>query len=139
MGSMTAERLAGDHGKLIDGWIKHAENGVRSGGQVSEETFWAHEMMSKMCQLDPEAAWEVIQRIVERVDDEAVLAFVGSGPLEDLLAQHGSDFVDRVIGKIESDKKFAEVATSVWQNVIAADVWMRLQKALGETPPGLGL
>jgi hypothetical protein len=136
---MTTEHIAGDHGKLINGWIKHAEHGVRSGGQVSDETFWAHEMMSKMCQLDPEAAWEVIQRIVERVDDEAILAFVGSGPLEDLLAQHGSEFVDRVISKIESDKKFAEVASSVWQNVIAADVWMRLQNALGQTPPGPGL
>ena len=81
----------------------------------------------------------MIQRIVERVDDEAVLAFVGSGPLEDLLAQHGSEFIDRVIKRIESDKKFAEVAGSVWENVIPTDVWMRLQKALGHPPPGLGL
>lgn len=129
---MTSERVAGDYGKLIDGWIKHAEHGVRSGGQVSDETFWAHELMSKMCRIDPEAAWDVIQRIVDRVDDEAMLAFVGSGPLEDLLAQHGKEFIDRVIAEIGRNEKFANVAASIWQNLIPADVWISLQKALRE-------
>jgi hypothetical protein len=132
MASMTSERVAGDYGKLIDGWIKHAEHGVRSGGQVSDETFWAHELMSKMCRIDPEAAWDVIQRIVDRVDDEAMLAFVGSGPLEDLLAQHGKEFIDRVIAEIGRNEKFANVAASIWQNLIPADVWISLQKALRE-------
>ena len=135
---MNSNRSANEHSKLVNGWISHAEHGVRSGGQVNDETFWAYELMSKMCRIDPDAAWDVIQQIVEQVDDEAILAFLGSGPLEDLLARHGGEVIDRVVDKLASNRKFAEVARVVWQNVIAPDVWMRLQTALGHAPPALG-
>jgi len=127
---MTSERLTGDYGKLIDSWISHTEHGVRTGGEVSDEHFWAYETMSDLCRIDPEAAWDVMRRIVNRVDDEAILACVGSGPLEDLLTQHGRDFVDRVIAEIRGNAKFADVVAAVWRNRIPIDVWDKVQAAL---------
>jgi hypothetical protein len=97
---MTSERLADDYRKLINSWISHAEHGVRSGGEVSDPHFWAYETMSNLCRIDPEAAWDVVRQIVDRVDDQAILACLDSGPFEDLLTQHGKDFIDRVTAEI---------------------------------------
>ena len=125
-----------DYEKLILSWIRYYDAGIRRGGQVvdDDKDSWAAKMVDDLLRIDPETAWDVIERIVERVDDPAVLGCIGAGPLEDLLAKHGRDFIDRVIADIGRSPKFAEVAESVWQNVIPSDVWVSLQKALRQRP-----
>lgn len=140
MTKASSDRRPTDHDRLIDAWIKYHAEGMSRGGQVKDDdqNYWAAKMVDDLLRVDPETGWEVIEHIVARVEDPAVLAYIGAGPLEDLLAKHGRDFIDRVVAKIQSDPKFAEVAGSVWQNVIPPDVWITLQKALGQTPPELG-
>jgi Family of unknown function (DUF6869) len=126
--------------RLIDSWIRFYQDAMSRGGDLKEndENYWASKILDNLIRIDPESGWEIIEQIVAKTQDHAVLACIGSGPLENLLAKHGRDFVDRVVQKIREDARFAEVAASVWQNVISDDVWLRLQEALGQRPANAG-
>ena len=52
---------------------------------------------------------------------------LAAGPIEDLLAKHGADFIDRVEAEARNDPNFAKVLGGVWKNEMPADVWARLQ------------
>jgi hypothetical protein len=134
MSQPLPDHASTDYEKLVRSWIKYHEDAVRRGGEVTgdDENFWAFEMMLDLCRIDPEAAWEVIQRIVDRAEDPGVLACVGSGPLEDLLTKHGNEFIERVVAEIRANAKFANVAESMWPNRISPDVWDTVQTALQE-------
>ena len=141
MTGASSKNGSSGNNRLIDSWIKFCQDGMSRGGDLKEndENYWAAKILDNLTRIDPESAWEIIEQLVARTQDHAVLACIGSGPLENLLAKHGRDFVDRVVQKINDDVRFAEVAASVWQNVIPADVWLRLQEALGERPPEAGV
>jgi hypothetical protein len=53
-----------------------------------------------------EAVWPVVLAMVEAAPDEAALAIVGAGPLEDLAWYHGSQFGDRLVDMARSDPRF---------------------------------
>jgi hypothetical protein len=52
---------------------------------------------------------------------------LSAGPIEDLLAQHGDAFIDRVEIEARRDPSFAKVLGGVWQNSMSDEVWKRLQ------------
>ena len=81
---------------------------------------------------DPEVGWQAILQILEReltVDQIGVLA---AGPLEDLLALHGPEFIDRVEREAPLNPRFHHLLGSVWKNRILPEIWERIQKARGE-------
>lgn len=134
---MAKVSVGGDskgYDKLVDAWVNYTEAAMRRGGQIDDgdSNYWAITTMDNLVRIDPETAWDILQCLIERARDPAVLACIGSGPLEDLLAKHGKDFVDRITARAREDSKFLEVAESVWQNVIPTDVWINLQKTLKE-------
>ena len=45
--------------------------------------------------------------LVDRAADGAVLDYIGAGPLEDLVNEHGSAFVDRIAAQAAADPRFA--------------------------------
>lgn len=82
-----------------------------------------------MCSKDPENAWLVIQEIASREISKEIIANLAAGPLEDLLAQHGPAFIDRIEEKARNDSKFNLILGGVWQNTIMNEVWERVKKA----------
>ena len=81
---------------------------------------------------EPEIAWPAIVQIVGReltVDQTAVLA---AGPLEDLLAVHGAQFIERVELEAARNPRFNHLLGGVWQNQMASEIWERVQKARKE-------
>jgi hypothetical protein len=57
-----------------------------------------------------------------------VLGSLAAGPFEDLLAQHGEEFIERMAEFSEKYPKFREMLHSVWKSTIPEEVWERLEK-----------
>jgi hypothetical protein len=53
-----------------------------------------------------EALWPIVVAMVEDAPDEAALATVAAGPLEDLASFHGAQFGDRLVDKTRTDPRF---------------------------------
>jgi hypothetical protein len=140
MATLPPDRGSTDVERLVGALITSCEDGMRRGGMIDDgdANSWATSAIRDLCRNDPETAWVIMERLVDRTEDPAVLACVGAGPLEDLLTKHGGAFIDRLVTRIESDSKFAEMAGSVWRNLIPNDIWLRLQTALGRAPRELG-
>ena len=93
---------------------------------------------------NPELAWETIKEVVRRYDEHdlsddkteghRILGMTAAGPFEDLLAYHGSIFVDRVETEAKRDPRMAWTLRGMWQNAMSDDVWSRVCGAAQQTP-----
>jgi len=126
----------GDTGDIVAAWLKYHELLEKSGdlsGQssIADEYLWALERIDKMVKQDPEASWRLIMELVLRAHSDYQLASLASGPLEDLLVKHGSEFIERVERAAANNERFRETLVGVWRNEIPEDVWTRVEIARG--------
>lgn len=63
---------------------------------------------------DLDIAWRLIKVLVRRSPDDATLAFVAAGHLEDLVRTHGVRFADRLVEETRRDARFREAMRNVW-------------------------
>ena len=116
---------------IADAWIRLHH--LPEGSEEHERNFWAFMRLSKLTRDDPEPAWRVIEKILERDTSDVMLSNVGAGPLEDLLVRHGARFIDRIETRAKSDVMFKKVLGIVWKNAMSEDVWQRV-KAVAAPP-----
>jgi hypothetical protein len=93
--------------------------------------FWAWDRVGQIVRgQDPEAAFELVRQLVRAVPEDR-LGYVGAGPLEDFVKQHGSALADWIVGEAGRDPRFRAALASIW--LIAEDlppgVIQRLQTA----------
>ena len=110
---------------IADAWIKLHHLPEES--EERERNFWAFMRLRELIRDDPEAAWSVIAKMLERDTSDVILSNVGAGPLEDLLVAHGARFIDRIEKRAESDTTFKKVLGIVWKNAISEDVRQRVR------------
>lgn len=79
-----------------------------------ESRSWADDRMRDLVRLQPEEAWPVIRAIVTAADDERTLCDVGAGILENLVRDHGAQFIDRIESAARGDAKFRVALSCVW-------------------------
>lgn len=82
-----------------------------------ESAFWAFEEACELLSRDPERLWRITLRLIEQAPDDAALAYVAAGPLEDILALHGPEFIERVEALARRDSRFLLALASVWGQV----------------------
>jgi hypothetical protein len=75
----------------------------------------------------PEDCWKVILEVLNITDDEWVLVNLGAGPLESLLAMHGTVVIPWIGQEVRLNKRFKTLLGGVWRNSIQDDVWHQLQ------------
>lgn len=63
----------------------------------------------------PDVAFDVVVTLLVRVPDEDVLAFVISGPLQDLVDHHAAQFADRLVDRTRQDVLFRHWMTSLYR------------------------
>jgi hypothetical protein len=59
-------------------------------------------------------AWPMILALVELAPDDAALAYVAAGPLEDLVREHLERFADRLVEQARRDPRFRDALKGVW-------------------------
>ena len=82
--------------------------------EKSDGLFWAWEELEQLVQKKPEKAWMLVQDICDASNDEKVLGALSAGPLEELIVQHGKEFIDRLEIKVRQCPKFAKLIHGVW-------------------------
>lgn len=97
------QTLPADDEKLVDGWF------------VYEENFWAFSTIGSLVSEEPETAWPIILRLLERAEGQRIFN-IAAGPLEDLLCGHGLAFIDRIAAEAQGNPKLREALTGVWLN-----------------------
>jgi hypothetical protein len=101
---------------------------------IYNEGFWAWEELNRILDEDgPDAAWPLIQLLVERGSDH-VLASVGSGILEDLLYRYGRTVMGRVEAQAARDRRFRFCLSHVWRGDMPDHLWRRVVRARGNEP-----
>lgn len=89
--------------------------------------FWAFESFENISRSDPELCWELILQTLHATHADSVKAVLAAGPLENLLACFGPQFIDRVETKAKDDPDFKDLLSGVWRNSMTEDVWARIQ------------
>lgn len=113
---------------LISAWIAFAESDKRPSDH--DATGWAESAVSDWRYDEKhEAVWEFIIRSFEREMSDRALAFLASGAVEDLLADFGEIYIDRIEELARKNPRFNYLLGGVWKNGMTDDVWTRVQKA----------
>ena len=123
----------GDLEALAKGWIEHHRH-VDTGSDDTRdrnEFFWAWEELHELVRREPDTAWAVLLDILNRDCSPPVMANLAAGPMEDLLAHHGPEFIDRVERQARQDVKFRSMLGGVWQNAMSDDIWRRVEAVRG--------
>jgi hypothetical protein len=126
--------------QVADDWIAFAK--VGDPDRMPEDIFDRGWVLYDLSFENPELAWVVIQNVVARYSESAlfteeetegrkVLGNLAAGPLEDLLAEHGPNFIDRVETEARRDRRLFWTLGCVWKNSMTDDVWARVQRAAG--------
>ena len=126
-----------------DAWIELYKLGP---GLAAEELVDRGFQLNHDAYDNPSFAWRAITEIVCRFEEDAlftdgetdakrVLANLGAGPLECLLAQHGPEFIEAVEAEARRDRRFFWTLGCVWQNAASDDIWARVQAATGRFSP----
>jgi hypothetical protein len=77
----------------------------------------------------------VVLELIERAEDEAVLAFIAAGPLENLIAAHGAVLIERIESRA-ANKTFRRALSGVWgEGRISPDVLSRVRRLVRDEPP----
>jgi hypothetical protein len=81
----------------------------------------------------PDDAWPVLLNLIIQAQDDAALAYIAAGPLEDLLKHHCADVIERVEHQARTDARFRQCLAGVWVKVADKKLEGRLVAAMGMT------
>ena len=114
---------------LADGWIAHAHEFREN--KENDKNWWAYMKMSELESTDPECYWRMILLILSLNQDNVIVENLSAGPLENLLAKHGNQFIDRIETEARRNPRFTFLLGGVWQNATSDDIWARVEAARG--------
>lgn len=119
-------------GEIAKKWINALKDmaDVPSAEQADAATTSSNELLDEILHLpyeEPALAWEFIKAVVAQAPGHKALASLAAGPLEDLLAAHGQEYISAIEGLAKDDSAFRATVRNVWRNTIAPEVWDRLQ------------
>ncbi len=97
--------------ELATEWIK-AQKVERDEKRLTNPT--AIDAVIDLSTDDPEALWILILEIFSRDDIDDVIDSLGAGPLEDLIAENGEEFIERIKAELINNTKLASVLKFVW-------------------------
>ena len=86
---------------------------------------WAavSEHLDYLIDCEPWEAWALIAAIHVRDQSAAVNQSLCPGPLESLLANHGTELIDTVTGFARKNPSFAALLRAAWRGGMEAEVW----------------
>src|ERR1044072_8098587 len=117
-----------DLNEIVDAWLIAAV--TKDGSPERESNWWAMEQVIDWhLERQGEHLWQFITTAYKRDLSDRAVGLLAAGPLEDLLAEQGPEFIDRVEELARKDPKFNYLLGGVWRNSMTAEVWERVQAA----------
>jgi len=125
--------ITSDAAELAGEWVAHwskDETPAIAAGVGASAVDW------EIPREKPELCWDVILEILNRIEPDPsnrLFQVLAAGPLEDLLANHGEAFVERVTAQAAKDPRFARLLGGVWRHTMSAEVWSAVQASKSES------
>ena len=117
-----------DLDQIVDAWVAAQIAADRSPEQKSN--WWAIEqVMDWALDREGEQLWQFITAAYKRDLSDKAIGLLAAGPLEDLLAKQGPEFIDRVEELARKDPQFNYLLGGVWRNTMTDEIWQRVQAA----------
>ena len=114
--------------KIVDAWIAAEVAERRSLERVFNH--WAiDQVLDWSLERQGEHLWQFILAAYKRDLSDKTIALLAAGPLEDLLAKQGAEFIERVEELARKDPKFNYLLGGVWRNTMTDEIWQRVQTA----------
>lgn len=114
---------------IVDAWIR-LQNSVEGSAEY-EANLWAGLKIWRLKNGNPNDCWAIILAIIDKDRSDEVLDVLAAGPMEDLLVEHGAQFIEVVEKQAHKDQTFRRMLQGVWQNAMPEDVWQRVLVASG--------
>ncbi len=111
--------------QLIQSWILYQDADDKV---TKEKHWWAEKKMFDLVDKQPEIGWELIKKISECELSDRAFGCLAAGPLEDLLADHGERFIERVVTRARQNPRFNLLLGGVWQNDMPDVIWEQIKK-----------
>ena len=108
---------------IANGWLQH----MRLEPPEDRANSWAFDTLYDLCFASPEDAWLVTQARLSRELNLHLKSLVAAGPIENLLAQHGPLFIERIEDRAMKDAEFKTILGGVWKNTRESRVLPRLR------------
>ncbi|MBB5204872.1 hypothetical protein HNQ51_002186 [Inhella inkyongensis] len=76
----------------------------------------------------PEDCWRAILAVLDLQPSEKVLGMLAAGPLEDLIEDHGEQFIERIEIEARRRSDFRSLLRGVWKSS-TLEIWARVERA----------
>jgi len=114
--------------EIVTAWIAAEEAAPKS--PEREANSWAIEqVMFWALDREGEHLWQLITAAYKREVSDKTFSLLAAGPLEDLLAKQGPEFIERVEELARKDPRFNYLLGGVWRSTMTDDVWRRVEAA----------
>jgi hypothetical protein len=74
----------------------------------SDSDFWAYKQVSDIVRNRPQDGWRLARRLIELAPDDAALAYVAAGPLEDMVNWWGNELREEIEQEARRNRRFLE-------------------------------
>ena len=117
--------------KIVDAWFDRFI--YDEGTPEYENSYWAGNLLLDWeMDGDSESMWQFVLNAYQRELPDNLFAILAAGPLEDLLANFGPTYIERVENLARTDPQFNRLLGGVWKNSMTDEVWNRVQAARNE-------
>lgn len=101
----------------------------------SDENFWAFECIDTLVEKAPETALDFLLFALPRFTQDSDVAWLGAGPMENIIGLHGKRLIDRVELEARRDGRFRLLLSSIWgESSTDPEIWKRVQAAVQQGP-----
>jgi len=116
-----------DFPKLVDAWLGSPDKG--SDIPEYQNSTLAFDFVFSLMRESPEEGWQFLLEASRRELSPKRASMVAAGPLEDLLANHGSAIIQRLELEARQNLAFRNLLSGVWQNQTPSPIWARVKLA----------
>jgi hypothetical protein len=109
---------------VAEGWIRYQ---LAAEGSTKQADNW--NSVSTAFEIragDPNLLWQLILAIHSRNQSDDVRCVLSAGPLEDLLALHGTSFIEVIEQQASRDPGFGRLLRGVYRRSMGDDIWRRV-------------
>ncbi|MGD0020060.1 MAG: DUF6869 domain-containing protein [Candidatus Limnocylindrales bacterium] len=103
---------------IVDGYIAQARG-------WAGDNHWSWTFLTVLLEEAPALGWPILRDIVRQAPDE-ILAYLGAGPLEDILAEHGFETIEAIEQEARDSQQFRRALAGVWPGRLPAPIWTRV-------------
>lgn len=125
-------------GKLIEAYRGYymARHSAKPDLKAQDALWWAWQYVEDAVKTNSEGILEILVALVDATDDPLELAYLGAGPLEDLVNMHGHHHVNGIVFFAKRDPRFRKALASAWlDDTVPKVIADQISEVLQTTPP----